>query len=237
MDIDYYLNYDFSFLNKYKNLSYILIPKYNKLISNILYNNYYIYLSNILTYNNIYKIYKYKGININYQDKIIDSNTFQINYNSSIEYYYKIYYDLNKLIYIGKQIQIYIIKKIILNKNIILDINNNFLFSKYYKNINMTIYYQKKYKNNVYKIYFKYNNMIKINSYYNYKKIFYKDSEYSYNIIKDIYTINNNYNIYYKICNNYYIERDYDFEYITEDKYKYYIKNKILTNYKLFFII
>ena len=143
MDIDYYLNSDFSFLDKYKNLSYTLIPKYNKLISNIhiingmFYNNYYIYLSNILTYNNIYKIYKY-----NPYEKILDSNAFKINDNSGFEYFYKIYYDLNKLIYIGIGLGMrnYIIKKIILNKKIMLNITNNILRSKYFQNNNMTIY-------------------------------------------------------------------------------------------------
>ena len=67
MDIDYYLNYDFSFLNKYKNLSYTLM--YDGDIT-----NYYIYLSNILTYNNIYNIYKYKKTH----EQIIYSNIFKI---------------------------------------------------------------------------------------------------------------------------------------------------------------
>ena len=48
--MDYYLNHDFSYLNKYKNLSYTLMSDGDI-------TNYYIYLSNILTYNNIYCIF------------------------------------------------------------------------------------------------------------------------------------------------------------------------------------
>ena len=117
----------------------------------------------------------------------------------------------------------------------------------------MTIYiYNNIYKNNqgynkyfIYKNYCIYNNIIEIDIYNNYKRISYKGSEYSeceYNCVKDIYIIYNKYKIYYKICNNkYIIKREYDIEYMPEEDLieysKYYIKNKILTNYKLFFII
>ena len=220
--MDYYLNYDFSFLNKYKNLSYTLM--YDGDIT-----NYYIYLSNILTYNNIYNIYKY----INSYEKTIDSNNFKINYYGLGDYFYKIYYDLNKSIYIGVDYENNIIKKIILNKNIIIHFYNNILDSKYYQN-NIAIYYNSLY---IYKNYFIYNNIIKINIYQNCKKILYQDFNYSYNNIKDIYTLYNKYKIYYKMCNEEYIKTNFMYEDFLIKISKCFIQNKILTNYKLFFII